>query len=151
MRGDPLTLEKDLDSLRRQPHLDLAAREAMPDAVEVGLDLDVIIDANPADTPFGKGIRLGGQPLEVRPVEFFEQGAAGDAEPPEPALFVQLPQQLADRRIELDQAVKAAMAQPAQQPALDDQHRRFDPSLRWGRLFALSRGRRGRAGRIAVS
>src|SRR6185437_15731051 len=40
MRGDPVALEKDLDSARRQPHLDLTTGEAVRDAVEVGLDLD---------------------------------------------------------------------------------------------------------------
>lgn len=47
--------------------------------------------------PFGKAIGLGGQPLEVGSIEFFEQGAAGDPEPSQRALVVELPQQLADR------------------------------------------------------
>ena len=38
MRGDPLALDKDLDGARRQPDLDLAAGEAIGDAVEVSLD-----------------------------------------------------------------------------------------------------------------
>jgi hypothetical protein len=40
MRGNPLVLEKDLDGSRRQSHLDLAAGEAIRDAVEVRLDLE---------------------------------------------------------------------------------------------------------------
>ena len=48
------------------------------------------------------------------PIEFLEQGAAGDAEPPQWALFVELPQPLADRGIEFGQAVTTAMAQQAQ-------------------------------------
>jgi hypothetical protein len=47
VRGDPLALEKDLDGARRQPHLDLTAGEAVGHAVEVRLDLDVVIDADP--------------------------------------------------------------------------------------------------------
>ena len=129
MRGDPLALEKDLDGARRQPHLDLAAGEAVGHAVEMSLDLDVVIDADPAQAPFGKGIGLARQRLEVGPVEFLEQRAAGDAEPPDRSLVVELPQQLADRRVEFGQAVEAAMAQPAEQPALDDQHRDFDLRL----------------------
>jgi hypothetical protein len=55
-------------------------------------------------------------------------------------------QKLADRRVELGQAVEAAMAQPAQKPALDDQHGGLD--LR----FVARPPRAGRrAGRIAVS
>jgi hypothetical protein len=38
----------------------------------VSLDLDVVIDADPAQPPFGKGIGLAGQVLEMRPVEFLE-------------------------------------------------------------------------------
>src|SRR6516164_10821405 len=83
MRGDPLALEKDLDGLRRQPHLDLAAREAVRDTVVVSFDLDMVIDADAAHAPFGTGIGLGRQALEVGPIEFLEQGAAGDAEPPQ--------------------------------------------------------------------
>ena len=48
MRGDPLALEEDLDGARRQPHLDLAAGEAVGHAVEMRLDLDVVVDADPA-------------------------------------------------------------------------------------------------------
>ena len=46
MRRDPLTLEKDLDDLRRQPHLDLVARKAVRDAVKMSLDLDMVIDTD---------------------------------------------------------------------------------------------------------
>ena len=48
---------------------------------------------------------------------------------PDRPLLVELAQQLADRRVELGQAVKAAMAQTTQEPALDDQHRHLDLRL----------------------
>src|ERR1700730_13612030 len=38
----------------------------------MALDIDVIIEANPAHAPFGEDIRLDRQRLERRPVEFFE-------------------------------------------------------------------------------
>ena len=72
MRGDPLALEKDLDDARGQPHLDLAAGEAVGHAVEVRLDLNVVIDADPAQAPFGEGVGLARQLLEMRPIEFLE-------------------------------------------------------------------------------
>ena len=72
MRGDPLALEEDLDGTRRQPHLDLAASEAVGHAVEVSLDLDVVIDADPPQPPFGEGVGLVWQALQVRPIEFLE-------------------------------------------------------------------------------
>src|SRR5512147_1563945 len=129
MRGDPLALQKELDGARRQPHLDLAAGEAIGNAVKMALDLDMVIDPYSAQAPFGEGIGLARQGLEVRPIEFLEQGAAGDPEAADRSLLIEEPQQLADRRIEFGQTVKAAMAQAAEQPALDDQHRRLNLGL----------------------
>jgi hypothetical protein len=114
MRGNPLAFYKDLDSARRQPDLNLAAGEAVGDAVEVSLDQDMVIDADTAQPPFGKGIGLARQLLEVRPLEFLEEGPAGDTEPTDRPHLIELMEQLADRRIEFSQTVKAAMAQPAQ-------------------------------------
>jgi len=48
MGGDALALEKDLDSVRRQAHLDRAARMAIRNAIEMPLDLDVVVDADAA-------------------------------------------------------------------------------------------------------
>ena len=61
MRRDPLTLEEDLNGSRRQPHLDLVAREAVRDTVKMSVDLDMVIDTDAAQAPFGKAIGLGGQ------------------------------------------------------------------------------------------
>jgi hypothetical protein len=57
-------------------------------------ELDVVIDTDPANAPFGKAIGLPRQRVEVGPVELFEQRPAGDAEPPDQAFVVELPQQL---------------------------------------------------------
>src|SRR5215831_10497005 len=54
MSGDALALEKDLDGARRQPHLNLAAGKAIRDAVEMPLELDMVVDADPTETPLGK-------------------------------------------------------------------------------------------------
>ena len=54
-----------------------------------------------------------------------EQCPAGDTEPPDRAFVVELPQ-LADRGVEFSQTVEAPVAQAAEQPSLDDQHRDFD-------------------------
>jgi hypothetical protein len=53
MRGDALTLVEFLDGARGEADLDLGADEAMRDAIVVSLDLDVIVDTNPADSPLG--------------------------------------------------------------------------------------------------
>ena len=67
--------------------------------------------------------------MSVRPIEFFEQLPAGDAEPADRPLLVETDEQLADRLVQFGQAVEAAMAQPAEQPALDDQHAGLDLGL----------------------
>ena len=126
MSGNPLALQKDLDGSRSQSHLHLAARKAVWHAVEMTFELDVVVDTNPADAPFGKTIGLRRQRVEVGPVELFEQRPAGDTEPPDQAFVVELPLQLTDRRVEFGQTVEAAVAQAAEQPSLDDQHRDFD-------------------------
>src|SRR5260370_32198849 len=77
MSGDPLALQKDLDGTRRQPHLDLAAGKAIGDAIEMALELDMVVDADPAHAPFGEGVGLAGQWLEMGPIELLQQGAAG--------------------------------------------------------------------------
>ena len=63
------------------------------------------------------------------PIEFLEQGAAGDPEPADRPFLVELPQQLADRRIEFGQTVEATVAQAAEKPSLDVQNRDFDLRL----------------------
>src|SRR6202047_3325989 len=82
MRGDPLTLVENLDGAGSEAHLDLGADEAMRDAVVMRLDLDVIVDADPADPPLGAHVRGLRQGLECRPVDLLEQLAAGGAQPP---------------------------------------------------------------------
>src|SRR5258708_6598813 len=53
MRGDALALQEDLDGARRQPDPAFPAGEAVRHAVEVSFYFDVVIDAAPAQPPFG--------------------------------------------------------------------------------------------------
>ena len=96
MCGDPLTLVEYLDGAGSEAHLDLGADEAMRDAVVMRLDLDVIVDADPADPPLGEHVRALRQVLECRPVDLLQQLAAGHAEPPDRPLLVEPGQQLGD-------------------------------------------------------
>ena len=57
MSSDPLTLQKDLNSARCQPHLDFAAGKAVRNAVEMALGLDMVVDANPAEAPLEQSNR----------------------------------------------------------------------------------------------
>jgi hypothetical protein len=45
--GDALALVEDLDAAGGQPRLDLGAGEAVGDGIIVGVDVDVIVDADP--------------------------------------------------------------------------------------------------------
>ena len=127
VHGDPLALDEDLHGAAGDPHLDFAAREAVGDAVEVALDIDVIVDADPAHAPFGEDIRLGRQRLECGPVELFEQLPARDAEPTDRPLLVEPLEQLADRCVQLGEAVEPAVAQTTDEPTLDNQTRKLRP------------------------
>src|SRR5215470_13536024 len=60
--------------------------------VEVTFELDMVVNADPTEAPLGKAIGLGRQCIEVGPVQLFEQPPAGDAEPADPALVIELAQ-----------------------------------------------------------
>lgn len=62
----------------------------------------------------------------MRPLDLFEQLTTCHAQPADWTALIDLDQQLTDRRIELLKAMEAAVTQPAEQPALDDQHGDLD-------------------------
>ena len=93
------------------------------------IDLDVIIDADPAKPPFGEHIGLDRQGLEHRPVELFEELAPCHAEPPDRPLLVKPDQEFADGRIQLRQAVEVPVAQASDHPTLHEQHAQFNLCL----------------------
>jgi len=141
--GDPFSLEEDLDRPRGQTCINFGAGEAMRDAVIMGGNLDVIIDADATGAPFGELVRFARKGLQRRAIDLFEQLPARYAEPPDRALFVEMRHQLTDRRVDLRQAVKSSMAQPPEKPSLNDEHRLLN--------LRLIRGRLGLAGKMAVS
>ena len=54
VHGDALALDEDLHGAAGESHLDLATGEAVGNAVEVALDLDVVVDPDPTHAPFGE-------------------------------------------------------------------------------------------------
>src|ERR1044071_7997978 len=98
MSGDGLGLEKDFDCAPGPPPPRFVAGKAIRHGVEMTLELDMVVDADPTQTPLGKGIGLCRQGVEVRPIELFEQRSAGDPKPPDRTLVIELAQQLADRK-----------------------------------------------------
>ena len=81
MDGDALAFVEDLDAAGGQARLDVGAGEAVGDGIIVGVDVDVIVDADPAHAPLAIFVRLSRQILERRAIDLLEQLAAGDAEP----------------------------------------------------------------------
>ena len=89
---------------------------------------------------FGEHLGALRQVLQRRPAISF---AASHAEPPDRPFLVEPGEQVGDRRVDLGKAVERAVGQPPEQPALDHENRLLD--------LGFVRGRRGLAGRIAVS
>ena len=58
VHGNAFAPGEDLHGAAGEAHLDLGAREAVGNAVEMALDVDVVIDADAAHAPFGEDIRL---------------------------------------------------------------------------------------------
>src|SRR5271169_2801399 len=64
MNGDALAFMENLDAAGGQPRLDLGAGEAVGDGIIVGVDVDVIVDIDPAHAPRAVLIGLAGERLE---------------------------------------------------------------------------------------
>ena len=89
MRGDPLALGEYLDGTAGEPDFDFGAGKAMRHVVIMLVNIDVIIDPDAADAPFGEHVRFGWQGLERWAVEVFEELAPRHAEAADRALVVQ--------------------------------------------------------------
>ena len=99
MRGDPLAAVEDFDGARCDARPNLLAQQLVRHRVIVLVDLDVVIEPDPALLPFGKDIGFGRQRLEGRALQLLEQHAAGGAEMPRHAI-VDLHHQLGDGRVQ---------------------------------------------------
>ena len=124
--GDALTFMEDLDAAGGQARLDLGAGEAVGNGVIMGVDIDVIVDADPAHAPLAVFVRLSRQILQRRAIDLLEQLAAGDAEPAQGLRVVELCHKLAERGLDVGETVEDPAPQPPEQPALDDQHGLLD-------------------------
>ena len=144
MNGDALALMENLDSAGGQPRLDLGAGEAVGDRIIVGVDVDVIVDADPAHAPLAVFVRLAGQRLERRAIDLLEDLAAGDAEPAQGLALVELGHEFAERGVDVGEAMKDPAPEPAQKPTLDDQDGLLDLRL----VAGLPRPRRQDGGPV---
>ena len=127
--GDALAFVENLDAAGGQARLHLGAGEAVGDGIIVGVDVDVIVDADPAHAPLAVLIGFAGERLERRAVDLFEQLAAGDAEPAQGLPFVELRHEFAEGGVNVSEATEDPAPEPAEQPSLDDQDRLLDLRL----------------------
>ena len=82
MRGDALAAMEDFDRARRDARPHLLAQQLVRHRVVVLLDLDVIVEPDPALLPLGEDVGLGRQRLEGRALQLLEQRSSARAEMP---------------------------------------------------------------------
>src|SRR5258707_7157051 len=117
-----------LDGSLGGPHLDDLADHAGRHGVEVPLNFDMVIRRNAGATPFGVLIGLGRQRHQGGTIDGVEELAAAGAELAHQA-GVEFVDQNADREVQLCEREEASVAQPRQNPSLDDENRRLDLGL----------------------
>ncbi len=149
MASDAFAAVEDLDRSIGHPGPQLLSQQGVRHRVVMLVDLDVVIETGAAFLPLGVGIGLDREIQERGAVQLLEQlpsarsEMAGDA-------GIELVAELADGGVGLGQREEPPVPELGQDPALDDLDADLDPRFRRGRLLALSRGLRGRAGITAV-
>ena len=91
----------------------------------MAVDVDMVVEVDPAQPPLGVFVGLRRQRLERRPVEFEQEVAAAHPKTAHRPC-VEVGDQQRDRLVERGQREEAPMAQTGQDPALDHQHRHLD-------------------------
>ena len=137
MRRNPLAAVEQFDRARGDARPDLLAEQAMGRRVVVLVDLDVVVEPDPAFLPGGEDVGLGRQRLERRAVQLLEERAPACSEMPRHAV-IELRDQFGDGGVQRRQREEAPIAQ-----LRDDEARRH---LNGGFDLRLC----GRAGTMAV-
>lgn len=133
--GDASAAVQDLDRGGRDAGVDLLTREGVGHAVVVSVDVDVVVDVDAGFPPAPKLVALRRQRQESGPLQRLEQRAPVALELLEGAV-VERVQQPADLPVQLGQAEEGVLAEPGQNPALDDEYAPLDLRLvtRWVRV-----------------
>src|SRR6266478_532788 len=126
--GDAGAAMEHLDGGFGGPHLDDLADHAGWHRVEVPLNFDMVIRRNAGAPPFGVLIGLGRQRHQGRTIDRIEELAAAGTELAHQT-NVELADQDADRDVQLGEREEALIAQPRQDPSLNDENRRLDLGL----------------------
>ena len=128
MRRDQLAAMEDLHRLHRDARLHLFAQQPERHRVEVLLDLDVVVEADPATFPVRVFVWRRWQRLQRGPVDLFVERASGGA-PAAHRPVVQVVDEFADRLVQFIERKEPAVPQPRQNPALHDLNTDLDLCL----------------------
>ena len=128
MAGHTLAFVEAFHGGRREPYIQGPVHQGRRHTVGVALDLHVRIDIHPRDAPLGIDVGLERERLQRRPVYGLEDGPPTAGE-----LFegtgVQAVEASGERGVQFRQTEEGLMAQPGEDPALHEQHARFDLGL----------------------
>jgi hypothetical protein len=95
----------------------------------MGVDIDVIVDADPAHAPLAVFVRLSRQILQRRATISSSNWRRVTPSLRRGLAFVELCHELGERGVDVGETVEDPSPKPAEQPALDDQHGLLDLGL----------------------
>ena len=145
VRHDALAAMEDLDRVGGVADLDLLADQLVRHAVDVALDLDVVVDVDAAQLPVREDVARSGQGPQRRAVELLVEGAAADAELLNRPV-VQRVEQDADRRVERAELEEGLVAESGEDPPLCHEYAVLDGSLVAGLSSGVPGPQRRRSG-----
>ena len=119
--GHAPALEEDLDGGGGVADLDLLADQLVGHAVEVAVDLDVVIDVDATRLPAPQDVARGGEGPQSRAVELLVEGAAADAELLQRPV-VELVEEDADRPVQGAELEEGLVTEPGEYPPLDQEY-----------------------------
>jgi hypothetical protein len=94
----------------------------------VVIDVDVVVDRDSRELPLPVDEPRGGKRFQRRPIESLEEVAAALTVRPHRAV-VEIVEELGDPLVQRADCEEGLVSEPGEDPALDDQHARFDLGL----------------------
>ena len=128
VRRQSLAAIEDLDRVRGVADLDLLADQLERHAVDVALDVDVVVDVDAAPLPVRQDVTRGRQGPQRRAIDLLVQGAAADAQLLHGPV-VELVEQDADRRVQRAELEEGLVTETGEYPPLCYEHTILDRSL----------------------
>ena len=113
-------LEEDLDGRGGVADLDLLSDQLVGHAVEVAVELDVVVDVDAAELPAREDVARGRRGPQGGAVELLVEGAAADAELLQRPV-VERVEEDADRPVQGADLEEGLVAEPGEYPALDQE------------------------------